>query len=313
MNDQNGPKMIGVLLLEYGEPASLDDIPEYLRLHYGGYTPPPEAIAYLEERCRQVWGGPNRVSVPDQIAAALADELARRDPERYRVALAARYWNPYVEEALPQLAEAGYHTIVMLPLSPFSSHMAMRSIHNALERARQKCTIEPKLSLIADWGRLPGFLDTFTARTRAALEQFPAKQRDEVTAVFCAHSVAESAQKPETEYRQQLEESSAAVMAATGLRTQRLAFYSAEGPGQWLGPDVVELLDQLHAEGGGAALYIPIGNVYDNVELIYELETRIPQRAAELGIQTGYSAMPNAAPEFIAGLADLVVQTAESA
>ncbi|MCG8346967.1 MAG: ferrochelatase [Chloroflexales bacterium] len=305
MSEAPIPTPIGVLLMEYGEPATLDDVEPFLSLHYGGRTPPPESVDYLRERCRRVWGGERGNSPVPAMRSALAEELARRAGERYCVMAGARYWHPYVDDVLPQLAMS-CQEILVLPLSPHASHMGLRDYHHALDRSLARCATPPHLTLIEQWADLPGLLATVAANTQAALERFPAAQRNEVSAVFCAHSVAESARKPETAYREQLEASSAAVAAMAGLQSWRLAFYSAEGPGQWLGPDVVDCLDLLHAEGVSAALYVPFG-VYDNVELRYEMDVRVAERAAELGIMFQYAAQPNAASALIAGLADVVI------
>ncbi|NTU84631.1 MAG: ferrochelatase, partial [Chloroflexales bacterium] len=275
---------VGVLVMEYGEPTTIDEVEPYLRGHFGGQAPPADYVAFLCERCRRVWGADEGVSGAQLIFTALAAELAQPGEIAYRAVFGARYWHPYIEVALAELGREAVEDVVVLPLSPFASHMAMRDYQHALERARAAAPSSPRLHLIEGWPELPGFAATVTANAQAALARFPAAARDQVAGLFIAHSVAESARKPEDAYRQQLEASGSRLAATLGLPSWRSAFYSAEGPGQWLGPDVLEAIDQLHQAGARQILAVPISATYDNVELDYELDVRMAERAAALGI-----------------------------
>ncbi len=301
---------IGVLVMEYGEPATVDDVEPYLRGHFGGQTPPADYVAFLCERCRRVWGGDQGVSGAQQIFTALAAQFAEPGALTYRVVFGARYWHPYIDAALAELSSEGIEDVVILPLSPFGSHMALRDYQHSLDRVRAANPAAPRMHLIESWPELPGFTATVTANAQVALARFPAAVRDQVVGLFIAHSVAESARKPEDAYRQQVDSSGAQIATVIGLTSWRSAYYSAEGPGQWLGPDVLEAIDQMHQEGVRHILAVPVSATYDNVELSYELDVRMAERAAALGIAYERAAEPNAAPAMIAGLKDLVVETA---
>lgn len=300
---------VGVLVMEYGEPATIDEIEPYVRGHFGGHTPPAEYVAFLCERCRRVWGADQGVSGAQHIFTALAEQLAQPGEISYRTSFGARYWHPYIEVALADLYREAIEDVVILPLSPFASHMALRDYKHALERVRTANPSAPRMHLIEGWPELPGFTATVTANAQAALARFPAEVQDHVVGLFIAHSVAESAQKPEDAYRQQMATSGMKLAAELGLTSWRSAFYSAEGPGQWLGPDVLEAIDQLHAEGVRQILVVPISATYDNVELCYELDVRMAEHALALGIGYERASVPNAAPAMITDLKALVEAT----
>ncbi len=304
---------VGVLVMEYGEPTMIDEVEPYLRGHFGGQTPPADYVAFLCERCRRVWGADQGVSGAQQIFIALAAEFAQPGEFAYRAVFGARYWHPYIEAALADLGREGIEDVVILPLSPFGSHMALRDYQHALERVQATAPTSPRMHLIEGWPELPGFTATVTANAQAALARFPTAVRDQVVGLFIAHSVAESARKPEDAYRQQVAASGAQLATALGLADWRSAYYSAEGPGQWLGPDVLEAIDQLHRDGVRQILAVPISATYDNVELGYELDVRMAERAAALGIAYERAAVPNAAPAMIADLTALVAAAARTA
>lgn len=304
---------VGVLVMEYGEPTTIDEVEPYLRGHFGGQTPPADYVAFLCERCRRVWGADQGVSGAQEVFTALADQFAQPGDIPIRAVFGARYWHPYIEVALADLAREGIEDVVILPLSPFGSHMALRDYQHALERVRAATPAAPRMHMIEGWPNLPGFTATVTANAHAALARFPAAVRDQVVGLFIAHSVAESARKPEDDYRRQLAASGAQLATALGLPHWLSAYYSAEGPGQWLGPDVLEAIDQLHQAGARHILAVPISATYDNVELGYELDVRMAEHAASLGIAYERAAVPNAAPAMIADLAALVAATARAA
>ncbi|MEI7770345.1 MAG: ferrochelatase, partial [Chloroflexales bacterium] len=175
---------VGVLVMEYGEPATIAEVEPYLRGHFGGQTPPADYVAFLCERCRRVWGADQGVSGAQQIFTALAAELAQPADVAYRAVFGARYWHPSMEDALADLAREGLGDVVILPLSPFGSHMALRDYQHALDQVRAATPSAPRMHLIEGWPELPGFTATVTANAQAALERFPVAGRAQVAGLF---------------------------------------------------------------------------------------------------------------------------------
>lgn len=163
-----------------------------------------------------------------------------------------------------------------------------------------------QLHLIAEWPELPGYVSTVTTNAIIALERLAGDERHNVALLAIAHSVAESARKPEADYQWRLRRMMQQLVATLGCAAGYLAYYSAEGPGQWLGPDVLVALEEIARAGFRHAPAVPINAVYDNVEVCYELDVRMAERAAALGLKYARSAIPNAAPALIADLATLV-------
>ncbi len=297
---------IGVLVMEYGEPTTLAEIVPYLTAHYHGHPPSPEDIAFMRERCLRVWSGDGGSSAARRLAAALADELMHRYGNRFQVALGARRWHPSVADALAHLVRMGVQQVVVLPLSPVASHMSLRSYQETLDRAHASLDQPVRVHLIPEWPELPGYVSALTTNAAITLERLAGSERHWVALLAIAHSVAESARKPETDYQWRLRRMMQRLVAALGCAGGYLAYYSAEGPGQWLGPDVLVALEEIARAGFGHVLAVPINSVYDNVEVCYELDVRMAERAAALGLKYARSAIPNAAPALIADLATLV-------
>jgi protoporphyrin/coproporphyrin ferrochelatase len=130
--------------------------------------------------------------------------------------------------------------------------------------------------------------------------------------VFTAHSLPERILAAGDPYRDQLLETSRLVADRAGLERWSFAFQSASPTGEpWLGPDILEELESLHARGVPDVLAAPVGFVSDHLEILWDLDVEAGEKAAELGL--GFSRIDslNDDAAFIAALADLVRQTLE--
>ena len=67
----------------------------------------------------------------------------------------------------------------------------------------------------------------------------------------------------------------------------------------WLGPDILDYLEQLHAEGIQYVLSVPFGFVSEHLEVLWDIDTEAQQKAGELGMTLRRIGMPNADAEFV--------------
>ena len=82
---------VGVILMTYGSPATLDDIPVYLKHVYGGRDASEEVIAEFRRRYSLIGGSP-LLRVTREQAAALQEELKaqHRDGPTFHVVAGMR-------------------------------------------------------------------------------------------------------------------------------------------------------------------------------------------------------------------------------
>ncbi|HET8523183.1 MAG TPA: ferrochelatase, partial [Thermomicrobiales bacterium] len=161
---------------------------------------------------------------------------------------------------------------------------------------------------------LPGYLDALTERVEDALQRFPEDIRDRVPVIFTAHSLPERILTWQDPYPAELAETAAAVAARLGNQPHEFAYQSAAmTPDPWLGPDAGEVIERLHQHGHRHVLIAPIGFVCEHVEILYDIDIEFKQQADRLGVQLERIDMLNDHPAMIAGLADLVRQTAAGA
>src|SRR5881396_1841077 len=116
-----------VLLMAHGTPASLDEMPEYLRLVRGGRPPSPELIAEMRHNYEAIGG---RSPLTD-LTQAQADALQTRLGPSIPVIVGMRNWKPFIKDALLQFAERGVTRVIGLPLAPQFSTLSITKYFDA--------------------------------------------------------------------------------------------------------------------------------------------------------------------------------------
>src|SRR6266851_2243188 len=96
---------VGVMLMTYGSPATLEDVPVYLKHVYGGREASPEVIAEFRRRYALIGGSP-LLRITRAQAAALQEELNAQHPAGplFHVEAGMRFAPPFVADLVPELA-----------------------------------------------------------------------------------------------------------------------------------------------------------------------------------------------------------------
>ena len=174
-------KHVGVMLMTYGSPTTLDDIPVYLKHVYGGSTASPEVIAEFRRRYGLIGGSP-LLHITREQAAALQEELNNfsEDGTTYSVGAGMRFAPPFIADVTPEIAADAQH-IVGIIMSPQYSPLIMKGYVRTLEDAVADLHCDDlKLSISRDWHMQPSFLQALAERVQQALDRFPADVRERV-------------------------------------------------------------------------------------------------------------------------------------
>jgi protoporphyrin/coproporphyrin ferrochelatase len=280
----------GVIVMAYGSPERIEDIPEYLADIRGGRPVRPEAVAELEERYRRIGGRSPLNEITERQRAALAQELG------LSVYVGMKHSSPWIAEAADQAVADGAERVVGLVLAPHYSGMSIGGYRERLEQA------------------LPGAVELVFVESWHDHEQFVALLADRVReagghVVFTAHSLPARILADGDPYRDQLLETSQLVAERAGLASWSFAFQSESATGEpWLGPDILDEIETLHARGVRNVLVAPIGFVSDHLEILWDIDVEAREKAAELGLDLDRIESLNDDPAFIRALADLVRQ-----
>ncbi|KAB8140203.1 ferrochelatase [Chloroflexia bacterium SDU3-3] len=300
-------KPIGIFVLAYGTPGTLEDVEPYYTHIRGGRPPSPEALHDLRERYRKVGGRTPLLDLSDSVAQQLQQRLDADGAGRYRVYLGMKHWHPYIGDVVPQIVADGVEQVVAVVLAPHYSRYSLEGYRKYIQKALEHVEQPFQLHFIESWHLNPGFLEMTARRIRAAAEQFPQPGLDAVKVLFSAHSLPEKIVTMGDPYPQYLRESAAAVAERLGLADWRFCFQSAGMTGDpWLGPDILDYLDTLHEEGVTQVLSVPFGFVAEHLEVLWDIDTEAQDKAAEHGMALRRIAMPNADAEFVAVIESVV-------
>jgi len=280
--------MDAVVLMAYGSPSEPKDVRPYLEDVRGGRPVSDEAVEELAERYRRIGGRSPLDDVTEAQRAALEQELGAP------VFVGMKHWRPRIAEAVEAALAGGATRIVGLVLAP---HYSRLSIGEYRERLEEALADRAELVLIESWHDEPAFIDVLAERVR----------RTDAWVVFTAHSLPERILDEGDPYRDQLLETARLVAERAGVEGWSFAFQSASSTGEpWLGPDVLEELERLRAEGVSNVLAAPVGFVSDHLEILWDLDVEARERAAELGLEWARTESLNDEPAFVHALAELV-------
>ncbi|MEO3753930.1 ferrochelatase [Streptomyces sp. B6B3] len=318
-----------LLLLSFGGPEGPDDVLPFLENVTRGRGIPRERLAEVGAHYH-LFGGVSPINAQNrELLAALRDDLAREGVE-LPVYWGNRNWAPYLVDTLRELVDDGHRRVLTLATSAYASYSGCRQYREDLAGALAELEREgrpvPRVDKLRLYFNHPGFLEPMASGVLAALAELPEEVRDGAHLAFTTHSIpvtaADTSGPPEGHgagggyVRQHLDVAeylADAVRDATGVaRPWKLVYQSRSGPPQvpWLEPDIGDHLRELHAAGAPAVVMVPIGFVSDHMEVRFDLDTEALTTAGELGLPAVRAATVGAAPGFVAGLRELVVERA---
>jgi ferrochelatase len=296
-----------ILLLAYGGPDSLDDIPAYLADIRKGRPTPPHLLQEITRRYALIGGCSPLLEITQRTAASLSAATG------LPVYVGMRHWHPYIRETVARMAEESVRRCVAICMAPHYSRLSIGAYPAALDEALAATAASMAVDFVASWHTEPAYLDGLARNVRETLDRFPAAERARVKVIFTAHSLPTSILAEGDPYENQLDETACLLAERLGLLADRWTrcYQSAAQAGvPWLGPPVDALLPELAATGERNLLVAPIGFIADHVEILYDLDISLQETAARCGVRVERTPMLNDSPLLIDALAGLVTQHA---
>jgi len=285
---------LALVLMAYGSPERLDDVPAYYADIRGGRPIRPELLDELVERYRRL--GIEQANplnaITEQTRAALQRELGMP------VFTGMKHWTPRISTAVARALEASAKAVVGLVLAPHYSRGSIAGYRSQLEQALAG---RAELLFVESWHDDAGFVSVLADRVRGT----------EAHVVFTAHSLPARILDDGDPYEEQLLETSRLVAESAAVENWSFSYQSESATGEpWLQPDILDHLAALRADRIDSVLVCPVGFVSDHLEILWDLDVEAAQRAAELGLRFERIEMPNADPAFVRVLAGVVRRAA---
>ena len=283
-----------VVLMAYGSPDRLEDVPAYYADIRGGRPVRRELLEELVERYRRLGiedANPLN-AITEETRAALERELG------VPVFTGMKHWRPRIAAAAEAALATGAETLVGLVLAPHYSRGSIAGYRDQLEPALEG---RAELVFVESWHDDPALVALLADRIRGT----------DAHVVFTAHSLPARVLAGGDPYEEQLLETSRLVAEAAGVEEWSFSYQSESATGEpWLQPDILDHLAALHEQGVTSVLLCPVGFVSDHLEIRWDLDIEAAERAADLGLEFARIEMPNAAPAFIRVLAGIVRRAA---
>jgi ferrochelatase len=292
-----------LVVTAHGTVASLDELPEFLKVIRRGRPAPDELLREVRRRYEAIGGRSPLTEITAEQARKTAALLGALPYVGMRLS------NPPIRAAIERLVADGVERVLSLPAAPFSTAI----YHEPVERLLAELDPARRIALVkvGPWGEHRQLLAAFARRAAEAGASEPATH-----VLFTAHSLPVVVVERGDRYPALIEACARGVAAELGLPPSRwsLAYQSqgaSEGP--WLGPDLVESFDRLRAQGARRVVLAPIGFLTDHVELLYDLDIEAAQWARARGLEFARAKAPNADDDLCEAMASVARAALEAA
>jgi protoporphyrin/coproporphyrin ferrochelatase len=316
----------GIVLMNLGGPETVDDVGPFLEELFADreIIPLPaqkwlgpfiakRRTKHVQALYEGIGGGSPILRWTREQGQGMMERLDRLSPETapHRYYVAFRYIQPNSEDALRQMKADGIERAVAFTQYQQFSCATTGSSLNELWRAAGRLGMARDFtwSVIDRWPTHPGFVEVMAKTVRAALEEYPVEERDDVLLLFSAHSLPLSVIDRGDPYPQEVGASVHEVLKAGGFQNPFLLSYQSEvGPVRWLGPSTEQVIKDLGAKGKKNVLVVGIAFTSDHIETLSEIDIEYAELAHQVGI-TGFKRAPafNGDPDFQDALADIVL------
>ncbi|MEK4509999.1 ferrochelatase [Paenibacillus sp. FSL K6-2524] len=307
---------VGVLVMSYGTPESLEQVESYYTHIRRGHPPTAEQLKDLKDRYEAIVGGvfPLRANTNNQVAS-LQEALNARSTNaevEFICYQGLKHANPFIEDGVAKMAEDGIKEAIGIVLAP---HYSVMSVGSYIKRAEAKSEeLGISMKFIKNYHLHPSLIEALAARVSSKLDQFveAGAERDKVRVLFSAHSLPEKILQMGDPYQDQLLETSRAVAEKTGVTSWQFTWQSAGRTAEpWLGPDILDTLRTLSQEQVEDILVAPIGFVSDHLEVLYDLDIEAKTIAKELDMRLERIDSLNSDPLYMETMSDVIIKTWE--
>lgn len=301
-------KQVGLLVMAYGTPYKEEDIERYYTHIRHGRRPSDEEIEDLRSRYEAIGGISPLAKITEDQAKSLEAKLnEEQDDVEFKLYIGLKHIEPFIEDAVKQMADDGLKEAVSIVLAPHYSTFSIKSYNGRAQEEAEKYGI--KMTSVESWYDEPGFIDYWVEEINKVYGQMTDEERENACLIVSAHSLPEKILQHGDPYADQLQETADLIAEKAGIKEYAVGWQS-EGntPDPWLGPDVQDLTRDLYNEKGYKAfVYAPVGFVSDHLEVLYDNDYECKVVCDELNVSYYRPEMPNAKPKFIATLAKVVL------
>lgn len=303
-------KKMGLLVMAYGTPYKEEDIERYYTHIRHGRTPSPEMLEDLRQRYEAIGGISPLAKITIEQGEKLEQHLnSIQDEIEFKMYLGLKHIEPFIENAVKQMHDDGIEEAVSIVLAPHFSTFSVKSYNGRAKEEASKIG-GPEIVSVESWYDEPKFIKYWSDRVGKTFSDMPAEEREKAVLIVSAHSLPEKILQMGDPYPEQLKKTADMIAQEANVKNYEVGWQSAGNtPEPWLGPDVQDLTRDLYEDRGYKAfVYVPAGFVSDHLEVLYDNDYECKKVTDEIGASYYRPPMPNAEPEFIDAMADVILK-----
>lgn len=297
--------MIGIIVMSYGSPQSIDDVESYFTHILNGRTPPAEHLNRIVEQFRSLETADLLGSYTVQQAEALQKLLRLTWDQEVKVYAGCKHAPPFMEDMLQRMIEDNVTQVVTLPLTPLYSKTGVGVYRQAVRDYLNERNISIPVVDIEHWHLDAEFVDALAKRVNTAIQWLSEEGRAKSTVVFTTHSKPGTFEKNEV-YCRQFAALAEQIAKKLEVADWRLAYRSARPGQEWLGPDVKEVIFEEAARGQKGIVGCDLLTIASNLEALHEVGRDCKQFAKEQKVEYVRAEFLNDSADFMFALASIV-------
>lgn len=301
-------KQVALLVMAYGTPYEVTDIKRYYTHIRNGREPSEEALLDLTEKYEAIGGISPMAKITKAQVDALAQSLNTMQAEiEFIPYIGLKHIEPFIEDAVNQIAEDGIKEIASIVLAPHYSRLSIEGYNKRTLDEAEKHDIT--VSAVESWYDEPGFIEYWANAINEQYDKMTTEEKDKAITLFSAHSLPKNILKVNDPYVDQLEETAKLIADKAGISRYEVAWQSEGNTRvEWLGPDVLDVTEHLYEdEGFRTFVYAPVGFVSDHLEVLYDNDIECKEVCDKLDANYYRPKMPNTDQLFIDTMAKVVL------
>ncbi|PEL54171.1 ferrochelatase [Bacillus wiedmannii] len=297
---------IGLLVMAYGTPESLDDVEAYYTHIRHGHKPSEEALQDLIRRYKAIGGISPLAKITKEQAHKLTDSMNKIFTEyEFTCYLGLKHIAPFIEDAVEEMKKDGIEQAISIVLAPHYSTFSIKAYNDRAIRLSEEIG-GPIIEPIEQWYDEPKFISYWTEQLKETFTKIEDKEKAVV--IFSAHSLPEKIIAAGDPYVEQLQHTVDLIAEAANIQNYTTGWQSAGNTSDpWIGPDVQDLTrDLFEKHGYESFVYCPVGFVAEHLEVLYDSDYECKVVTDELNVAYFRPNMPNSQSVFIDCLAEIV-------
>lgn len=292
----------------FSDPAIIG-LPKFLRLPLARLIAARRAPVAREIYAKI--GGRSPIREETEAQARALEKALSRSGLFVRAFVAMRCWTPFARETVETVLAWKPEMTVLLPLYPQYSTTTTASSLSDWNDAAKRVGLPGTPVCIRSYPEEPGFV----AAEAALIGEAMTRRRSDIRyrLLLSAHGLPKRVIARGDPYRDQVEGSAAAIVAALGSAELdwNICYQSRVGPLEWIGPSTDAEIRRAGAEGLGV-IVAPVAFVSEHSETLVELDIEYAKLAAECGVRDYIRVRTvGTNAQFISGLARLVTEAIE--